>query len=189
MTRVKRRATMPEARGRAGMRPERSPWEVSMRWMWCTAVAVILAVGSVAAVEPASEVYGDGVTLDEGVAIPKLLADSGAYVGKKVRVDGVVAAVCQHRGCWMQVTDPQSGQAIRIKVEDGVIVFPASAVGKRASAEGVFEAVTVPSSGSEAVSHEHAEGEAHEAECAGDVVADTIYLIRGTGAVVYETSS
>ncbi len=160
-----------------------------MRGTLCAAVAAILVVGSVAAVEPGSEVYGDGVTLDKAVAIPTLLADSGAYVGEKVRVDGVVAAVCQHRGCWMQVTDPETETGIRIKVEDGVIVFPVSAIGKRASAEGVFEAIRVPSSDSEAASHEHAEGEAHEAECAGETVTDTIYLIRGTGAVVYNTSS
>ena len=71
-----------------------------------------------------SETYGDGVTLTEAVAIDTLLANPDDYVGRKIRVDGVITGVCKKRGCWMQVTDPDSGNGVRIKVEDGVIVFP-----------------------------------------------------------------
>ena len=37
-----------------------------------------------------SKTYGDGVTLDEAVAIDTLLANPNDYVGRKIRVDGVI---------------------------------------------------------------------------------------------------
>jgi hypothetical protein len=154
--------------------------------------AAILAVsaGWLCAAAPKGAVYGEGVTLDESVEIQTLLGDPDPWVGKRVRVEGVVSAVCQHRGCWMQIKDPDSEQAIRIKVEDGVIVFPASAIGKEAAAEGIFEAVPVKTTASSPPhEHRHGEDEAHQAECAGEAVEDRILLIRGTGAVVFDKSS
>ncbi len=87
--------------------------------------------------------YGDGVTIDKAVAVETLLASPDDYVGKTIRVDGVITGVCKKRGCWMQVTDPDTGNGVRIKVDDGVIVFPYEAMGKKASAEGVFEAIAL----------------------------------------------
>ena len=162
-----------------------------MRRMLIAAVMSIVSAGWVCAGVPDGAVYGEGVTLDDPVAIQKLLGDPDSYVGTKVRVDGVVSAVCKHRGCWMQVKDPANDQGIRIKVEDGVIVFPASAIWSKASAEGVFEAIPVKPATTSSPPHEHRHGEdeAHQAECAGEAVEDKIYLIRGTGAVVYDESS
>ena len=136
--------------------------------------------------------YGEGVTLEDAVAIPALLADPQPRVGQTIRVDGVVTGVCKKRGCWMQVTDPDSGEGLRVKVEDGVIVFPYSAMGHRASVQGVFEAIPVEPA--PAAKHEH-EGEgcdrsAAEAEprtgCDPEKHGNVVYLLRGTGAVVHD---
>jgi hypothetical protein len=89
----------------------------------------------------------------------------------------------------MQIKDPAADVGIRIKVEDGVIVFPATAVGKKASAEGVFEAIPVPPETESVPPHRHGEDEAHQASCAGEPIGERIFVIRGTGAVVYEGSS
>ena len=153
----------------------------------------ILAIVMVCMVFPAvaGDSYGDGVSLDQPVAIPTLLADPDQYLGTKVRVDGVITGVCKKRGCWMQVTDPDSGEGVRIKVEDGVIVFPYTAMGHRVSAEGVFEAVTVEEPAAEGTAHEHAEGEACDRSegtsktgCDAPVRDRVVYLIRGTGAII-----
>ena len=147
--------------------------------------------------------YGKGVTLDKAVAIPELLARPEEYVGKKVRVEGVVSAVCAKRGCWMMVTDPESGKGVRIKVEDGVIVFPMEAMGHKAAAEGVFE-VAGPGGehagagmkGEHAGAKQHGEQAEHAAEtgaaphaCAEQekaaAKAVASYQIAGVGAVVY----
>ena len=147
--------------------------------------------------------YGDGVTLDEAVAVEALLAAPDEYLGKTVRIDGVITGVCKKRGCWMQMTNPDTGNGVRIKVEDGVIVFPYTAMGKKATAEGVFDAVTLTPeqvkarAEQQAAEHQHAEGESCDkggpkkdgsgegAGCDAPVQDNRIFMIRGTGAVIY----
>jgi hypothetical protein len=88
--------------------------------------------------------YGAGVKLAETTSVAKILADPDAYVGKKVRIEGRVADVCPMKGCWMELTEGTEGHGaskLRIKVEDGVMVFPVTAKGKLAVAEGVVEAI------------------------------------------------
>jgi starvation-inducible outer membrane lipoprotein len=91
--------------------------------------------------EPKS--YGAGVTLTETTSVASILADPDAYVGKKVRVQGKVADVCPMKGCWMEIAEEKDGSSLRIKVDDDVIVFPVSAKGKLAVAEGVVEAISM----------------------------------------------
>ncbi len=143
--------------------------------------------------------YGNGVTLDQAVSVETLLGSPDAYLGKTVRVDGVITGVCKKRGCWMQVTDPDTGNGVRIKVDDGVIVFPYTAMGKKATAEGVFDAITLTPEqvearvAQQAAEHNHAEGESCDktdpkkegAGCDAPVQENRIFMIRGTGAVIY----
>ena len=163
---------------------------------------LILSIAVIAMTTPLvtageTESYGDGVTLEEAVAIDALLENPNEYVGRKVRVDGVITAVCQKRGCWMQVTDPDSGSGVRIKVEDGVIVFPYTSMGHEAQAEGVFEAIKLTPEQIEArtaAEHKHAEGETCDKDDPKNPTAGTgcdlapvneyVYLIRGTGAII-----
>lgn len=158
-------------------------------------LAVVMVVA--AAVAGAGDtVYGKGVNLADAVAIEALLAQPQDYVGKTVRVDGVITGVCKKRGCWMQVTDPDSGAGVRFKVEDGVIVFPYEAMGHRAQAEGVFTAIAVdPPAAEQKAAHagheEHAEGEScdksaegQKAGCDAPKQGNVIYLIQGTGAII-----
>ena len=65
---------------------------------------------------------------------------------------------------------------IRLKVDDGVIVFPVTAKGKRVSAEGVFEAVGTSTEASEAAG-EHARV---------DPTAAQQYQLKATGAIIRE---
>ena len=130
----------------------------------------------------------------------RLLGEPETFVGKKVRVDGVITGVCKKRGCWIQVTNPDTGEGIRIKVEDGVIVFPYAAMGEPVSAEGIFEAVALTPEQVAAraarqeqqpASHSHPPGEPCEKGLPGKTGCDvpiqdnTVYLIRGTGAVIH----
>ena len=95
-----------------------------------------------AAPSQAAETYGNGVALTETTSIAKILADPDAYVGKRVRIEGQVLDVCPRAGCWMELAEEKgAGARLRIKVDDGVIVFPATAKGKLAAAEGTVEAI------------------------------------------------
>jgi hypothetical protein len=127
---------------------------------------------------------GKPLTVKDITPIASLTAKPADYVGKTVAVMGKVSEVCSHAGCWMQLVDPASKAAVRIKVKDGEIVFPKEAIGKMATAEGVFTKIEL--------TKEQAIGQAkHEAEenkkkfdpksITGPV---TMYRIAGTGAVI-----
>ena len=99
-------------------------------------ISVFAALGLLATFSACSESetlpftqYGEALTITETTAIADILADPEAYVGEQLRVEGTVVEVCQQMGCWMAVTAENSVDPLRVKVEDGVIVFPQTAVG------------------------------------------------------------
>jgi hypothetical protein len=119
---------------------------------------------------------GAGVNLKESTAIEAIVDQPKAYVGRTLRIDGVATAVCTHMGCWMAVApeDDEKGPTVRLKVDDGVIVFPVTAKGRKVSAEGVFEAVGAGGEAKDAAA-EHA---AHDAK------ASQTYQLKATGAII-----
>jgi hypothetical protein len=126
--------------------------------------------------------YGKGVTLKAATPIATLLAAPKDYLGKTVRVDGIVTAVCDKAGCWMDLRDEKAdpkAKTLRMKVNDGEIVFPVAAKGKKASIEGVFEPV------GEAMAMEYA-ADAKEAKVGSEMKTPApAYQLKGTGAIIY----
>ena len=118
---------------------------------------------------------GAGVTLKDPTSIPAITAKPADFVGKTIRIDGVATAVCTHMGCWMAIAPEGQPDAptVRVKVEDGVIVFPVRAKGKKVSAEGVFEEVK---------GEENKEAAGEHAKT--DPTASKAYQIKATGAVI-----
>ena len=131
--------------------------------------------------------YGKGVTLAETTSLAKIQADPDAYVGKKVRIEGRVAEVCPMAGCWMEVAEEKGGSKLRVKVDDGVIVFPVTAKGKLAVAEGVVEAIPMTREKYVAWLEHMAEdrGQKFDASTVGNGPF-RILQIRGTGARIEE---
>jgi hypothetical protein len=84
------------------------------------------------------KVGGDLTSGLEVTSIEAIVADPDAWVGKKVQVAGKVTGVCAKLGCWMDLTSP-TDTTLRVKVDDGVIVFPPESVGRQAVAEGEVE--------------------------------------------------
>ena len=148
----------------------------------------LLAIGMLAFVAPLAggeTRLGTGVTLKDSTPIKSILEQPATYVGKTIRIDGVATAVCAHMGCWMAVAaeGPVGNEGggnvpaptIRLKVDDGVIVFPMSAKGRKVSAEGVFEALGGAGDSRDAA-QEHA---------AHDPKASQSYQLKATGAVIH----
>ena len=123
------------------------------------ALVAMAVVGLVAAAPLVDEKLGKGVTLKDATPIGELFASPEKFVGKTVRIDGVVTAVCQEMGCWMALGESADAKnTVRLKVNhDGKIVFPISAKGKMASAEGVFEKISATDKESKEVIKEQAE--------------------------------
>jgi hypothetical protein len=98
---------------------------------------LMLAVASAA--EPKK--YGDGVSVQAVTSIASVIQKPADFAGRTIRVEGIVTSVCEHEGCWMALK-PEGGPdspTLLIKVDDGVIVFPVTTKGKKASAQGTVE--------------------------------------------------
>ncbi len=105
------------------------------------ALAMVLAAIVSGVVAQAAETkYGAGVSIATATPIKELYASPEKFVGKTVRVDGIVTAVCTEMGCWLALGAADNpDQAVRFQADhDGKIVFPITLKGKQASAEGVF---------------------------------------------------
>lgn len=146
-------------------------------------LALLLTVGNAAALE---KVYGEGVSAADTVLISQVLGDPDAYVDKVVRVEGTAVAVCKHRGCWLELASDKEGETIRIKVQDGVIVFPAEIVGELVVAEGVFTANKLDLEASKKVCAYEAEKAGKDFDPESLTQCVTLYQVTGTGAVVMD---
>jgi hypothetical protein len=96
---------------------------------------LIAALATVALLSGADQKLGKPLTLKEPLTVSALMAHPDDYVGKTVQVKGKISAVCQEMGCWMELQG-DGEKKIRVKVEDGVIVFPKDSAGSLAIAEG-----------------------------------------------------
>lgn len=117
------------------------------------------------------------------VKVSDLLEKPRDYLGKTVKVRGVVSGVCSHRGCWMKIAGDKPFQAIRIKVKDGAMVFPADAKGKQAVAQGVFQELKI--SREQALRWAEHQAKMHHTTFDPEkVTAKTLYQLAGTGAEI-----
>ena len=94
------------------------------------ALCLLAAAGTVACVDAdaspfAGEPYGEALTLTELTPISAIHDAPEDFVGERVLVEGQVVAVCESRGCWIDVESDREYEKIQIKVDDGVIVFDA----------------------------------------------------------------
>jgi hypothetical protein len=87
----------------------------------------------------------------EKVDLDELLKNSAKYADRTVRTEGKVSAVCQGKGCWLELAD-EHGQA-HVKLGNHKFFVPRSSSGKRA----IVEARVLP-----AVDTGHCEQEAVE---------------------------
>ena len=140
----------------------------------------LLAVGAV--VEAKS--FGAGVTLPKTTQVSDIMNKPQEYVGKKVKIKGLVVDVCAKRGCWLYIAGDKPFQKIQIKVDDGVIVFPMSARGKVATVEGVVEKLEMTKEEAIAYHRHLAEERGQKFNPATVKGAEASYRIRGTGSEI-----
>ena len=164
-----------------------------MKGLICAAVVMAAVV-----VQAEEKKLGAGVTLKDATSLTTLLNHPDEYLGKTIRVDGIATAVCTGNGCWMAIaqSDEKDAPVLRVKVEDGVIVIPVSAKGKKVSAEGVFERVSDAHGKEAAAEHAKANESAkhgadhkpeakHDAKHAGEHKHDpAAFHLKGTGIVI-----
>lgn len=129
---------------------------------------------------------GAPLTLKQQTAISALESKPADHLGKLVQVKGKVVEVCEKAGCWMNLVDPKTSAKVRIKVQDGEIVFPKEAVGRMAVAEGTFTKIDLTKDQLIAQMKHEAEENNKPFDPSTITAGKTIYQIKGTGAVVIE---
>ena len=82
--------------------------------------------------------FGSGADMSKEIKISSLLANSADYENKLTTISGTIITVCKKRGCWMELAADKQYQTLTIKVPDGQMVFPISAIGKTAYATGTL---------------------------------------------------
>jgi hypothetical protein len=128
---------------------------------------------------------GQPLVLKAQTPIKALLESPDQYVGKVVQVKGKVTEVCEMMGCWTNLVD-DDGKMIKVKVNDGEIVFPKTAVGRTAIAEGTLKKFELSKEQATARAKHEAEEQGRKFNPESVKAGTTIYQIQGTGAVLFD---
>lgn len=99
--------------------------------------------------------FGAPVVEKQAASIAKLARKPARFVGRTLRIEGVVKDVCQGQGCWVEVQDAKGASFIAKSIDESVLL-PKDCKGQRIVVQGVVTAL--PAKG-----HDHgAEVAAHE---------------------------
>ena len=149
-----------------------------------TFLLTVLLTAMLSPVTTFAKDFGQGITLTEETAISLIIDNPEAYVGKKVKVSGLVIDVCSTRGCWVYLAGDRDFEKIRIKVTDGEIVFPMEARGKKATVEGVVERMVLTREEVIKRRKHHAEETGTSFDPATITSGEVALRIRGLGAAI-----
>lgn len=128
--------------------------------------------------------YGSKLTLKEKTSISAIQENPEKYVGKTVLVEGLIVDVCEARGCWIDIASDKEFDKMRLKVDDGVIVFPMDEKGKMVMAEGVVEKIVQTKEQLIEYGKHHAKEHGTTFDPATVTKGKTTYRLKGVGAVV-----
>ena len=98
------------------------------------ATFVLAALAGAAYAAGEIQKFGQPVGDAKPTAIAEIAKNPSAFDGKEVTIEGKVDGVCTMAGCWMEIKEGDS--RLRVKVNDGEIVFPKDSIGKQAKARG-----------------------------------------------------
>lgn len=77
---------------------------------------------------------GQPITVAETTPLAAIVQNPSQFSGRAVRTEGVVTAVCQAAGCWMQIADAE--QRVHVKMHGHSFFIPRTASGRRARVQG-----------------------------------------------------
>jgi hypothetical protein len=81
---------------------------------------------------------GDPMDEPEAILVDQVLENPESYIGRKVRVEGMVSHVCRHSGKRLHLTSKSSSKVIRVEAADGINQFERELEGSDIVVEGIF---------------------------------------------------
>lgn len=127
---------------------------------------------------------GAGAHFSEATPMSQIMKTPESFIGKEVTVSGTIVDVCAKRGCWMKLTTDVKNEKVRVKVNDGEIVFPLEARGRKAAAKGEFKKIKLNLEQTKAYLQEQAEDNKKKFDPAAVKEPMVIYQVQATGAVI-----
>lgn len=150
--------------------------------MFKSIVAISLFMASQASL--AETKFGAGADFKAAMSMTEIMKTPDKYLGKEVTFFGTITDVCAKRGCWMKLSTDYKGEKVRIKVQDGVMVFPLDARGKKAVAKGEFKKFDLSIEDTKAYLQHMAEENKQKFDPASVKAPMTVYQVNATGAVI-----
>ncbi len=83
--------------------------------------------------------FGAPVTVKKAVNIAKLAKSPSRFAGRTVRLEGIVKAVCQGKGCWVEVES--KGASFLARSMDESVLLPTDCEGRKVVVQGVVKAL------------------------------------------------
>jgi hypothetical protein len=122
-----------------------------------------------------ARVFGDELDAAlETTALTAVIAAPADFNGRVVKTEGVIAAVCQRMGCWMELRPTEAEDpAIRVPMAGHSFFLPRDVSGRRATIQGRVEVEQLDDA-----TREHLEEEGAQA-------ADQALSIEATSVVVH----
>ncbi len=115
--------------------------------------------GSNPAATAGTQRYGAPITVRKSTQFAKVAKQPAKFEGKVIRLEGVVANVCQGAGCWIEIES--KGAKFLAKSLDESVLVPNDCKGQTVVVQGVLTAKS--GTGHEGHDHAaHAGAEAHE---------------------------
>jgi hypothetical protein len=81
------------------------------------------------------QTFGDAITADGAVTMPEMVAKMQGVDSLQVKVKGTIESVCQVKGCWVNLQDPQAGEMF-VKFKDYAFFLPKDIAGREVVMEG-----------------------------------------------------
>jgi hypothetical protein len=145
---------------------------------------ILLLLLSLTSTSALAKTFGAGLQLDKNIAVSELLENGDAYLGQRVQIRGMIVDVCETRGCWLYLAGDKPFEKIRVKVNDGEIVFPLEARGTEAVVEGILEKFDLSREEVIERKRHHAEERGESFDPATVTQGETFYQVRGLGAEI-----
>lgn len=131
-----------------------------------------------------TEEYGTGANSNDAIKISEVLESPDKFTDKEITVSGLIVDVCPKRGCWMLLASDEKFQTLRIKVNDGEMVFPLSARGRQGTAKGKLAGNKLTQNKAIKYYKHLAEEKGEKFDPASVTGPVTIYMLRATGAAI-----
>ena len=88
---------------------------------------------------PEGQAFGEPLVAADVVPLATVVAAPADYLDRTLLVSGVVTAVCQNKGCWMQMQDGEATSFVRWETGcGGRYEFPTDAIGREVVVQGSF---------------------------------------------------